>query len=348
MAEVHNLTPFSCLVHPQVDQESRQHGRLVVVKGVWHLNTNQLADQPGLMALRSSPLTVRIGELGLDAVQEHVMAHDLQEVIDWLPSDLGPPKPKFDLLVCGHAYTEGGRPRHQFVAGIAHANHQVGLVLRAPRFWRKTLLQGNRGVPGEPLGEIVRVPVHPRFSFGGVSSGADELYNPQGMGSPAVALASPASSQDLNRTALPWVEHPDHPVTHVAHSPLPASFGIWGENTGSRAPYYGTRDAAWQRLRAPRLPLDFNPLFHNQAEPRLQWPQPPRPGEPIEFHRLTSDGYARLSWPTMRPQLLVDHQAVPSMVPDTCIVAPDAGLFAVVWRCFVKSRGQITLRVARV
>ena len=344
MDEVHNLTPFACLTNSQVDGDGRR-GRLLVVKGVWHLGSNQLADQPGTLAIRDEPLSLRIGDLGLEPVQHQVMQEHLDENIDWLPSDLSRPKPKFDLLVCGHAYTEAGKGEHQFVAGLVYPKHQVSLVLRAPRYWKKTLLQGGGGVPGEFLGTVTRVPVHPRFSFGGESAGADDLYNPQGMGSPSVALAAQDSAQKLSQIALPWVEHPDHPVVDVARTPLPASFGFWGENTGSRYPHFGTRDRAWQQERAPRLPLDFNPLYYNQAEPRLQWPQAPQPGEVIEFHRLTRDGFTRLLWPAVRPQVFVDHQAGPKLLPDTCVVAPDEGLYAIVWRCIVPAAGSITLRV---
>lgn len=343
MADINNLTPFACLTDSHVDEHGRL-GRLLVVKGIWHLNTNRLADQPGTLAIRDASLTMRIDELGLEAVQQQVMEHHLDENIDWLPSDLSPPKPKFDLLICGHAYTENGKAQHQFIAGVVHPRHQVALVLHAPRLWDKTLLQGGGGIPGDPLDTVTRVPVHPRFSFGGESAGAQDLYNPQGMGSPTVALTSASKPKALNQIALPWIEHPDHPVVDITRSPLPASFGLWGENTGGRSPHYGTRDQAWQQQRAPRLPLDFNPLYYNQAEPRLQWSQPPKPGEPIEFHNLTRDGFSRLVWPNVRPQVFVDHQAGPTMVADTCIVTPDAGLYAVVWRCVVPNAGLITLR----
>lgn len=347
MTEVHNLTPFACLTNPHVDAQGR-HDRLLVVKGVWRLNSNQWADQPGALALREEPLALRIGELGLEPAQQQVMQLHLDEEIDWLPSDLCPPKPRFDLLVCGHAYTENGKGEHQFVAGIVHPRHQVALVLRAPRYWKKTLLQGGGGVPDEFLSTVTRVPVHPRFSFGGESSGADDLYNPQGMGSASVALVNLEKPQSLQQIGLPWVEHPDHPVLNVSHTPLPASFGLWGENTGSRAPHFGTRDQAWRQERAPRLPQDFNPIYYNQAEPRLQWPQAPQPGEFVEFHRLTRDGMASLRWPAVRPKVFVDHQAGPALIPDTCVVVPDTGLYAILWRCIVPRSAELTLRVAKV
>jgi hypothetical protein len=343
VSDINNLTPFACLTDTHVDAHGRL-GRLVVVKGIWHLNTNRLADQPGALVIRKDVLTMRIDELGLDTLQQQVMKDHLDENIDWLPTDLSPPKPKFDLLLSGHAYTEDGKTQRQFIAGVVHPKHKVTLVLHAPRLWEKTLLQGGGGIPGDHLGSITRVPVHPRFSFGGEGSGAQNLYNPQGMGSPAAALATSSKSKSLNEIALPWIEHPEHPVVNVTRSPLPASFGLWGENTGSRSPHYGTRDQAWQQERAPRPPLDFNPLYYNQAEPRLQWNQPPQPGEPIEFHHLTRDGFSRLVWPAVRPQVFVGHQAGPTMVADTCLVAPDAGLYAIVWRCIVPPAGLITLQ----
>ena len=62
--------------------------------------------------------------------------------------------------------------------------------------------------------------------------------------------------------------------------------------------------------------------------------------------RLSRDGFTRLLWPAVRPQVFVDHQAGPTLLPDTCVVTPDAGLYAIVWRCIVPAAGSLTLRVA--
>jgi hypothetical protein len=346
MADISNFTPFSCLTTGHVDAHGR-HSRLVIVKGVWHLDTNRGSDKPSILTIREEPLTQRIGDLGLEDVQVQAMHPYLEESIDWLPSDLSPPKPRFDFLVCGHAYPDSGEGKHQFAAGIVHPRHRVALVVCAPRHWKKTLLQGGGGVPGEFLGEVTRVPVHPRFSYGGESAGGEDLYNPQGMGSPASVRGASNASRNLDLVALPWIEHPEHPVVDITRTPLPASFGVWGENTAVRSCHYGTRDSVWQQQRAPLLPLDFNPLYYNQAEPRLQWSQAPQAGEAIELHHLNRDGFARIVWPAVQPQIFVDHRAGPSLACDTCLVVPDAGLYAIVWRCIVPTNGNLTLRVAR-
>ncbi|MDA8443917.1 DUF2169 domain-containing protein [Paracidovorax valerianellae] len=341
MADLFNLTPFAAAVYPHVDDQGLT-ARLLVVKGIWELDrADRLADGPGMLGLHDRALALPIGELDLEPAQREALGERAAQEIDWMPSDAVPPKPRFDLIVSGYAHAAAGKAEHRFMAAVAHGAQIVGLTLCAPRFWRKTLLQGGGGMPGDYLAAVRRVPVHPCFAFGGESHGGETLYNPQGMGS-----AAGHSGAAIERVALPWVEHPDHPVTDLTRYPMAAGFGPWPENAAFRLPHMGTRDLPWQRERAPRRPQDFHPLFHNQAEPRLQWSRAPAPGDTIALHQFTPEGLTRVIWPSVRPQATVGRQSALPLVADTCVVAPQEGRFAIVWRGLLPPSGAITVRAS--
>ncbi len=339
MSQVLNLTPFAAAVRPHADAEGHL-GRLLVVKGVWKLDRpDTLSSGTGSLSFRDVPLMARMADLALEPAQRTALGPRLEEEIELLPSDIVPPKPRFDFIVSGYGYAQTGKAEHRFIAAVVRNRQVAALTLCAPRFWRRTLLAGGGGVAGDPVSGVHRVPVHPCFSFGGDAPASETPYNPQGMGH-----AGGRTGEELHRIALPWVEHPDHPATDITRSPLPAGFGPWPENAGHRLPHMGTRDLQWQRERAPRPPRDFNPLFHNQADPRLQWPEAPSPGETIALQGLTPNGSARLMWPSAKPVAMLDTQSIVPLRADTCIVVPDEGRYAIVWRCLLPSEGAVTLR----
>jgi hypothetical protein len=339
MSQVLNLTPFAAAVRPHTDADGHVV-RLLIVKGVWDLDRpDRLSSEPGCLGFRDAPLMVRMADLALDPAQRAALGPRLEEEIEWIPSDVVPPKPRFDFIVSGYGYPRTGKAEYRFIAAVARHRQVAALTLCAPRFWRRTLLSGGGGVAGDFVSAALRVPVHPCFSFGGDTPASATPHNPQGMGGTAGH-----AGEALHRIALPWVEHPDHPVTDITGNPLPAGFGPWPENAGPRLAHMGTRDLAWQRERAPRPPQDFHPLFHNQADPRLQWPEAPSPGETIALHGLTASGTAQVVWPSARPVALLDTQTVVPLKADTCIVLPDEGRCAIVWRCLLPPEGHITLR----
>lgn len=337
MAALQNFTPFQTAVYSHVDDDGRT-GQLVVVKAVFTLNTNRLADEVGALALRPLPLMQRLGQLRLEPSQRAVLADRLEDKIEWLSSDNVPPKPWFDLLVCGYAHSPGGQARESFGASVHWDTQQIGVRLQAPRRWQRTLIAGGGAVPGDFLAPVCTVPVHPAFAYGG-GGGSDDLYNPLGMGQPRDGVSP-------HQTPLPWVEHESHAVVALLRRPQPGAFGPWPENAEHRRQHIGTWDEAWKIQRAPRPPKDFSTRFYNLADPRLQSREPPRPGTPFSLHNLSPRGVDHITWPAVQPLLHIDQQAARAMRADTCVVDGDAGLYAIVWRSVAPARAALMLRAA--
>jgi hypothetical protein len=338
MVEMANRTPFAILTEPCIDAQGR-HAALVVVKGVWRLSTGRLADDARLLAPRSSPLLRTIGALDLEPAQRAAVAHRLDEMIEWLPADNLPFKPRFDLVVVGHAWAPQGRAQPQLAATVQRGQRQVTLLAFGPRCWQPRLLSHE---PGPVLAPVRRVPVHPAFAFGGVGEQGALLDNPIGMGGLRQQPDAPQA-----RLPLPWLEDPHQRLDASRHVVSPVAFGPSSVTAAHRRCHAGTRDSAWARTRAPRLPLDFDPRWYNEADPRLQSDLPPAPGEHLRFTHLSARGQDDIVWPGVSPVLQVTGAAPQRLVPDTCVVCPDDDAFAIVWRTLVPPQARLTLQVTQ-
>ena len=335
MPSVDNRTPFASSLIPHVNGQG-QHCQLLVAKGVWSLRNQALADRPGCLGLYQSPHLRRIGQLQLSTLQRQVLGSRIDEEIEWFPSDVYPVKPGFDFIVCGYACS--AQPQEQFHAAIRYRNTAIELQLRAPRFWKPTLVTGAGAIPGPFLELVTQVPVHPAFAFGGDLEASPPSDNPQGMG-------QPSRRQELASLAMPWVEHPQHRINSMASTTEPAAFGPWPASARLRSRYCGTFDKRWQQERSPLPPSDFDSRHYNQADPRLQWAQAPKAAEVIELYNLGIPGAQRIVWPDPPLHVKMAHRPAIRLRPDTCIVSPQDGLYALLWRCEIEANASPTLSV---
>jgi len=335
-----NFTPFAARAFAHVDTEGMQRA-LVVVKAVFNLNSNRLCSNRSALPLRDRPLTLRLNDLELDPMQRRALSAQLDDELDWLPTDNSPPKPRFDFLVCGyaHAPSEHLNGSTEFESAVVRRHQTIGLRATAPRRWRRARSAEGGADASAHDGPVRKVPLHPVFSFGGPSLGPQPLFNPQGMG-------MPRRGQTLEATPLPWLEHPSHRVTTPGHPPQPSAFGPWPENAAHRIRYVGTWDQHWQQHTSPRPPDDHSMRFYNLADERLQWELPPAAGETIGLRNLTPYGSAQLTWPHLRPRLQAVQQGTElPLMADTCIVDTEAQVYAVVWRAVSALGASLSLTV---
>lgn len=349
MTALQNFSPLATLVELHTDMAG-QPWQLVIAKGVWRLDSNTLADRPGVLAPQPSPLMVSARELQLDAAQRHVLGERLDQQLEWFPADAVPPKAAFDFLVCGYAHAPDGKPCARFRAGVAWegsgANgkpeeRQHLLDIHAPRYWKATVLQGSGAVPGAPLAPIVQAPLHPAFAYGGGAAADSPPFNPLGMG----RITSSKHTDGLP-LPMPWLEHGGlrSALTTRLSNPPPAALGPWPAHAGHRRPHGGTFDATWRKERWPLPPLDLDPRYYNQADPALQWPHAPAAGSLIHLFNLTRAGSDCIRWPALRPVLDCNANTIP-LRADTCIVDTEERAYAIVWRALVPPGVSATLRV---
>lgn len=334
MSRVRNNTPFACHAHLGSDHQGRVC-QYVIAKGTWSMRTQALMAGPGAQPIYTTPQMKCLSQLQLDPIQQNVLGSRIETEIEWLPSDLHAPKPLFDFIVCGYAWTN--EPQAYFGAWIDTGDHPIGLVLHAPRYWKRPPWPRGGGVPGPHLGLVMQVPVHPAFAYGGFSPSTQSKENPDGMGFPPPDAA-------IETIALPWIEHPQILLKdRASEPPPPVGFGPWPAATDMRQRHAGTYDDTWRLERSPLPPHDFNLRYFNQADPRLQWAQPPTPGKRIDLHGLSRWGCRHIVWPKVRLALSSGIGPDCLLKPDTCIVDTESDCFTIVWRAQMAANAALTL-----
>jgi hypothetical protein len=231
-------------------------------------------------------------------------------------ADLGPPKPRVDVLLSGEIV---------FPAPTVEAE----VTLEVGRRLRKTILvYGDRHwlpgvtadvVPSRPK-PTTRVPIVWERSFGG-SDPKDpacvERRNPVGCG-----LRRKAA--DLIGQKAPSFEDPARPVRSSKNRTDPQGFGPIAPHWLPRSTLAGTFDERWQSQRKPLLPEDFDPAYFNVA-PLDQQLDRFEPGEEVRLTAMTAVGRERFFLPDLNvPVTFVSEKLVleTAVEVDTITIFP--------------------------
>jgi hypothetical protein len=248
-------------------------------------------------------------------------------------SDLAPLKLNTDVVMLGHAYSQGGRGRQVDVTLRVGSRGKTCRVI-GDRFWRRTF---GRTRPSSPE-PFERIPLVYERSFGGEDMTPEkdayreeERRNYRGCG-----LVAKRSKKKLSDVALPNIEDPAFPVQRRRDRPCPAGFGFISRHWEPRRRLAGTYDARWERERMPILPLDFDPRYHNAAHPDLVMPGHLQGREPVEVINASPNGVLRFELPNICPRIecyTVGHERIDVEARfDTLIVEPDVERIQLVWR----------------
>lgn len=231
-------------------------------------------------------------------------------------SDIALEKPATDVVLCGSAYAPGGAPQATVEVSFSVGSMRKSLTVHGTRLWKKTWL-------GNWLGERP---------------------------SPAAAFIKQPLEWAADDRVPPAIEDPQQPTGRRK-----AQRQLWGcgpvpATWESRRVHAGTYDAAWQRDRAPFLPVDFDPLFFQIAPPDQQVPGYLRGGEAIELVNCTPDGLRRAVVPTAEVRCQAFIGATPQDLPlrlDTVVLRPDSEQIDLTWRGLLPL-GRKILNLTRV
>lgn len=171
--------------------------------------------------------------------------------------------------------------------------------------------------------------------------------NPVGVGFRIAAL-------DVDdQTALPNIEYEDQLLRSYGDAPDPAGFGFMAPNWLPRAAFAGTYDAAWDMLRKPLLPRDFDRRFFNSASPGLIAPGYLRGDESVVVIGTNPQGRVAFDLPGVAPpECIVEVRGRRRIsmltVLDTVVVDMDELRLSLTWRAHVPVRNgpHDILRVA--
>jgi hypothetical protein len=211
-------------------------------------------------------------------------------------SDIAFGKQSTDVLLCGSAYAPGGVAQPEILVSARVGAVRKTMRVMGARTWKK--------------------------SWWGEYPTAPEPFYVQ------------ALDWALDHAAPPVIEDPRQPCKRRQG---PRS--LWGcgpipPSWPSRRRYAGTYDAAWQRQRAPFLPVDFDPRFFQVAPPDQQVPGHLQGGEPIELINCTADGLCCAMVPTVKLRARAIVGSVDYDLPlhlGTLAIWPDGELLEMVW-----------------
>lgn len=243
------------------------------------------------------------------------------------PSDLHLGKLSSDIIMVGNACAPRGQQATHLDVAL-----RVGSVAKTVRVFGDRQWQDGRITAPQPF-EVM--PLQYERAYGGsyLQEGeivSSEMRNPLGCG-----YAGEANVQQMNGTALPNLEDPNHLIQTLKDQPPPAGFSALAPAWRPRVDYAGSYDQHWQQNRAPFLPEDFDKRFFNVAHPDLIYPGYLQGGEPVAISRMHPDGDLQFELPRVRlsGKVVLAGESKPlPMNLETLLLEPNQLQLAMVWK----------------
>lgn len=257
------------------------------------------------------------------------------------PSDISLPKALLDVVVRGRAFAP--QPTPTMDVAVQFRGKTVPLRVHGLRLFEPDIVGLKVGRP-RPFEEQ---DISYELAYGGVSQDLSEvaLKNPAGRG---VAT----SARELEGQLAPQIEHPDRPYRGYGDKPEPAGFGAIAPHWSPRREYFGRcDDERYLTMRAPLYPETFDPRYHQQASPELQFSGDLRGGEAFRTLGLSRERMFEFSIPEMqvRMRCMYDQRSETRECPvDTLVVEPHLGRIEMVSRAAFplgRSPGQLLREV---
>ncbi|MCX7108933.1 MAG: DUF2169 domain-containing protein [Proteobacteria bacterium] len=244
------------------------------------------------------------------------------------------PKRATDVLLVGTALA--GRKNIR----VSEVGLRVGPLSKTLRvFGDRRWEHGGIGWEASPPEIWEQMPLRWELAFGGCALAANgelpefEPRNPVGRGFVG------RKESEFEGRLLPNIEDPASLIRKPTDRPQPACFAPIAPAWLPRRSFAGTYDEAWQKNRAPHLPLDFDLRFFQTAPQGLIAPGFLQGGEAVEFTGCSAEGSIRFMLPVCTVGLEFDFDGkqipeTPSL--ETVLIEPDGGRVLLLWRAGIK------------
>ncbi len=256
--------------------------------------------------------------------------------------DFAPFKPRVDIIINGHAVSPTGKPVEEVIVALEIGSVRKLVRVIGERHWENRIL-GMR--PSAPV-PFLKMPLIFERAFGGSDHlhpnskrHGTELRNPIGVG-----FHKNPDLKTIEKTSLPNLEDPRHPIQKWSDTPPPIGFGFIGRGWQPRIKYAGTYDDKWLEERFPFLPDDFDDQYFLSA-PVDQQVHFLKGGETVRCINMTPEGKFQLTVPTMQIPIMFrfrdrEERVEPNL--DTLIIEPDERRCLVIWRATVPVGRKLT------
>lgn len=245
-------------------------------------------------------------------------------------SDMHIGKAATDIVMLGHACVPNGKEATQLDVSLSVGQVNKTVQVFGDRQWRD-------GEITRPAAFKTMAMVYEK-AYGGVhfANGqviAAETRNPVGRG-----FAGSRAADEMNGAPLPNIEDPKQLIRAPNDRPTPACFGFGAPNWEPRMAYAGTYDDAWQKTRAPYLPVDFDKRFLNMAHPDLIYPGFVQGGEPVTIANMHPAGTLKFDVPRVNFVAhikIAERDRALDFQLETLILEPNQLKLSMVWRAAV-------------
>lgn len=323
--ELINNTVFSA--DRYVLQDAQGRDELVVV-----VKASFIADGSGKFEIAEKQRPVFAADECFGAPGESSIRHECDYI---------PPKPSTDVVLIGNAYAPKGQARECDVSLAVAATKKTCRVF-GERRWEKSLGMWHMSSPQH----FDVMPLTYERAFGGRDESAESAAHHEVEARNPVGCGLKAAKSALENLTLPNIEHAPSLIKRIQDRPSPAGFGFIGRHWHPRRPLAGTYDEAWERSRAPLLPLDFDPRYFNGAHPDLVAAKHFVGGESVEVVNATPDGL----WRCVLPRISLDFVAVKynddpvKLDPkfDTVVIEPEERRITLIFRARLSVYKELT------
>ncbi len=313
--EIHNATRFRTTISLRRDPDGREHA-VAIIKGTFDLPADGENVLPAAKQVAFVEADEFTGDPGFSATKYE--------------SDYAPFKPKCDVLLNGSAYGNGA---DRVTVGLRIGPMKKVFDVIGHRTWQKGVPSFSPSLPRCFKAQEISYD----HAYGGVDTDPDDpekmdahLPNPVGSG-----FYRFTKGEALIDQPLPSQVPVGGDIT-ATHGKFPSlSFGAIGRNFAERIPLAGTYGDDWMENRAPDLPDDFDPAYH-QSAPADQQIDYPKGGEVVELMNLTPEGRLRFELPKIKLPVeftnIKDERTLREAVLDTILIEPDEGRLILTWR----------------
>lgn len=247
------------------------------------------------------------------------------------PADFAPHRPSTSVICLATARAPQGKPIGRLAARIRVGPVDQRFTVTGKRVWQRA---GTSWQPSEPE-PFVTMPLDFEHAYGGRDGERCEARNPVGQG-----YWDRERRSDPDGVVLPSVEAAGQEITSPEDHPEPAAGGAIAGHWQPRLGFAGTYDEAWQKSRAPLLPVDFDERFFQISSHGLQPAEHLRGGEPIELEGLTSNGLLCSAVPRPLVRVRIDRTwARPEL--DIVTLEPDWDRISLTLRVSVDVTGRL-------
>jgi hypothetical protein len=236
-------------------------------------------------------------------------------------------KPFTDVILMGQAWSPGGRVAETSMM-VSVANRSKTVKVFGDRTWTAT---GGFTSPAP----FESIPLVYERAFGGHHRLSDQVLLAEERNPVGVGFVGKRAVYEMIGQMLPNFEDPRALISRLGDTPPPACFGFVAPSWLPRRRYAGTYDKAWQKQRAPYLPLDFDPRFFSAACPELTFDRYLQGGEPVQVLGACKQGALRFDLPRCRVKAMVKiagSEESPPFNLETVLIEPDENRLSLSWR----------------